>query len=213
MAEVTGPGAASGTSAASGGTTSVSRSDTISTVATSIVEKHSAGGTVDTAALGQSLAELKGTLPADAHADLQTAVEARLSPVQAGEVRAGIANAEVTEQPSGIGATLRTPSAYEAEQIRNAELCGLPRPEFTYMSAPQQPLPGQMTTQQFIDHMDKLRSGTFSSIGYNVAYLSGADQRTMDLVYGLGLSADGFAGGISDGIAQRQAMRDVTPGL
>jgi hypothetical protein len=213
MAEIAGSNAASSTHRSSGGTAAQSRSDTIGSIAQSMVDANRTGASVDTDKLGRSIAELKTTLPADVSAELQVAVEAKLSPVQAGEVRAAIANAPAANQLSDVSNTLRVPSAYEAEQIKIAELCGLPRPEFTYMSAPQQPLPGKMTTEQFIDHMDKLTSGTFSSIGYNIAYLSGADQKTMDLVYGLGLSADGFADGITGGMAQQQANRDVTPGL
>ncbi len=197
----------------SNGVSQVSRSETIDSIASSMVAAQTNANTIDTAKLGTALAAVKDNISPSAYADLKAAVEARLSPVQAGELRAAIAAAP-SHQNASMPSTQLTPlSPYEAEQVRTAALCGQPYPTLARIGPPQKQLPGTMTTQQFIEHVDRLTGGPLSSLAYNAAYLSGASQETMDKVYSVAVIADGLAGGITDGMAQRDAMREVTPGL
>lgn len=54
-------------------------------------------------------------------------------------------------------------------------------------------LPGQMTPLELRTHMDRLTGGsTFSSLFYSTGFNLGADQRTLNLLHGVGSSIGGF---------------------
>lgn len=190
-------------------------------IADSVVDAATGPTGVDVDAVGKALSGLQGQVPAGFAQSVQAAVEAQLSPVQAGQLQSAIDKATLSSvTPSLTTQLTRSPLADLAppnpalqNSIYNAagqlvDQCG--NVQATVSMTRTDPL--AESYRAAVKHIERSVSGPVSGIAYSVATIAGLDQKTRENIHALGTIADGFAEPLVNRVTEPDYTARVTPG-
>lgn len=173
------------------------QSAAIDAAAESMVEAMTGPMGLDVEALADAVAGVQAQLQDPGIAQqLQTAVEAQLSPVQVGQLQSAIDRAAPTSSLAHTLATsplagLAAPAGIYNAQGQLIDECGKVQDT---LSVDRSVAARETAYAQAVQHIERIASGPVSGPVYAASYLAGADQQKLDAVHTIGKVFDGALG-------------------